>query len=73
MDQKLVMNCLLCFLIGFFFHSIMKFGFCGRNVEGVSNDQCARFVASGLISSDDLDECRKALEEEANRGSTENT
>lgn len=34
MDQKLLMNCVLCFLIGFFFHSVMKFGFCGRSVEG---------------------------------------
>ena len=40
-DQKLLMNCVLCFLIGFFFHSVMKFGFCGRSVEGLeADDSC---------------------------------
>ena len=33
MDQKLVLNCVLCFLVGFFFHKIMG-SMCGNVVEG---------------------------------------
>ena len=32
MNQQLVLNCVLCFLVGFFLHSILKHGFCSGNV-----------------------------------------
>ena len=30
-DNKSLMYCFIAFLIGFLFHSIMEFGFCGRS------------------------------------------
>ena len=32
MNQQLVLNCVLCFLVGFFLHSILKHGPCGKHV-----------------------------------------
>ena len=40
MEQKLLMNSILFFFIGYFFHSIMKYGLCGRNVEGYEWQGC---------------------------------
>jgi len=46
MDQKLLMNCVLCFLIGFFFHSIIYHGFCVK-VEGYEECESKGELMSG--------------------------